>query len=687
MNATKVSQRAYRVTGALTWMLLFYTACGGSPPSGTGGTATGGAATGGAATGGKGGGAELCGNGVIDPQETCDTTIAAGEPGACLTSCSDGASCTTDKLGGAGTCEAACTYEVITTCASGDGCCPSGCTSASDADCSKTCGNGLMEAGEKCDTAIAPAQPGSCPTSCNDGLACTTDTLLGAGTCDAQCAHAAVSTCTDGDGCCPSGCPSDSDCTALSRIRQTVITDSGQTNWFRNGYWDGAAYKNWTPFSGQGMSQLVPQMGNGQMFRGIDHVVLGDGRVKVTALQMDGSKAWYRYATWDGSGYSNWTSWSDQFGDLTQIVPGQPTPQAYRSFDHVVLPDGRLKQTLLTFDGKKIWYRYGTWNGTAYATWTAWTDQWGDLIQLIPNQGTSQSFRSFNHVLLADKRLKQAVLSEDGHTVWARYAAWDAGSMSFPTWTPWSSQYGNLTQLLPGQGSDQAYLGWDEGALAGTGVASGCVNGCDDGDPCTVDSCVANSCQHAAVSCDDGNGCTTDVCSDGACQYLPVNCDDGDACTTDACVGGSCQHAAVNCDDGNPCTDDWCAGTCQHGNNTAQCSGGGQCQNGACSTATCTCNGCKDSCTQQPCNQGAVCAPNATCQNGICACPTPVCGGACCGSGDSCSGGKCCPTALSAFCDGKCGNVTGPCGVVNCGGCNGPTTCCLSTNTCDDICP
>ena len=62
--------------------------------------------------------------------------------------------------------------------------------------------------------------------------------------------------------------------------------------------------------------------------------------------------------------------------------------------------------------------------------------------------------------------------------------------VSGSTWTAWTSQWGDLTKLLPGQGTNQAYLCWDEGALAGTGVATGCQNGCDDGDPCTIDSCV-----------------------------------------------------------------------------------------------------------------------------------------------------------------------------------------------------
>lgn len=157
-----------------------------------------------------------CGNGAIDDKETCDTAIAAGQAGACPTACDDQISCTTDLLLNGATCAAQCTYTAIKTCTNGDGCCPTGCNSGNDDDCSPGCNNGVLDEGEKCDTAIAAGQPGACPTDCSDGNACTTDTLLNAGTCNAQCQSAAVQQCKDGDNCCPSGCNNntDKDCSA-----------------------------------------------------------------------------------------------------------------------------------------------------------------------------------------------------------------------------------------------------------------------------------------------------------------------------------------------------------------------------------------------------------------------------------------------------------------------------------------
>ena len=107
---------------------------------------------------------------------------------------------------------------------------------------------------------------------------------------------------------------------------------------------------------------------------------------------------------------------------------------------------------------------------------------------------------------------------------------------------------------------------------------SGCVPGtpvsCDDGNPCTTDTCDANGCKHVTISCDDGNPCTTDTCDANGCKHVTISCDDGNACTTDSCdATNGCTHvAAANgaacTDDGNSCTNDVCsAGACTHPSN------------------------------------------------------------------------------------------------------------------------
>ena len=155
-----------------------------------------------------------CGNGQLDAKETCDTAIAMGQAGACPTTCDDGKACTADVLLNGATCAAQCTHNAIKTCTDGDGCCPAGCNSSSDDDCFPTCGNGVLDPGEKCDTAIAQGQAGACPSSCDDGKTCTADAVLYSGTCSAQCSFTPIAQCKNSDGCCPTGCTpnNDNDC-------------------------------------------------------------------------------------------------------------------------------------------------------------------------------------------------------------------------------------------------------------------------------------------------------------------------------------------------------------------------------------------------------------------------------------------------------------------------------------------
>jgi len=96
------------------------------------------------------------------------------------------------------------------------------------------------------------------------------------------------------------------------------------------------------------------------------------------------------------------------------------------------------------------------------------------------------------------------------------------------------------------------------------------VEVCDDGNPCTLDSCLAaDGCDHQTLDqgeCIDGDACTVgDHCSAGECKGLPIACDDDNPCTDDACDGvGGCTTTfnTAGCDDGDPCT---VADTCKQG--------------------------------------------------------------------------------------------------------------------------
>ncbi len=89
----------------------------------------------------------------------------------------------------------------------------------------------------------------------------------------------------------------------------------------------------------------------------------------------------------------------------------------------------------------------------------------------------------------------------------------------------------------------------DVALVAGGGC--GKAADCDDGDPCTSDTCdgVTQACKHGAAPdgtpCEDGDACTLgDGCKSGVCwSGAWKDCDDKDACTIDGCAAGTCTHA------------------------------------------------------------------------------------------------------------------------------------------------
>jgi hypothetical protein len=172
-----------------------------------------------------------CGNGIADTGETCDTGVAAGQPGSCPTiaSCDDQNPCTIDAVLGS-ECTAECDHTEMAAAdaATQDQCCPPGATSETDADCSATCGNGVVDDGESCDTAIASGA-GSCIASCqDDGNACTLENLNAADPCNPICTTRNVTTAASGDYCCPAGATTtnDGDCVPSAfRMTSLVMLD------------------------------------------------------------------------------------------------------------------------------------------------------------------------------------------------------------------------------------------------------------------------------------------------------------------------------------------------------------------------------------------------------------------------------------------------------------------------------
>jgi hypothetical protein len=92
-----------------------------------------------------------------------------------------------------------------------------------------------------------------------------------------------------------------------------------------------------------------------------------------------------------------------------------------------------------------------------------------------------------------------------------------------------------------------------------------CVVGCRGDAGCTGSGQICAN-QRCVTGCRTTTDCPiTDVCENAQCVNKCPNCDDGNPCTTDSCERGSCRHVAGN--DGAACP----TGPCQA---TASCAGG-----------------------------------------------------------------------------------------------------------------
>jgi len=190
-----------------------------------------------------------------------------------------------------------------------------------------------------------------------------------------------------------------------------------------------------------------------------------------------------------------------------------------------------------------------------------------------------------------------------------------------------------------------------------------CVAGpplaCDDGEPCTSDSCDPDAgCQflRRTGACDDGDPCTqNDYCSQGHCAAgaAPLTCDDDNSCTYDQCVAGEgCRYLSgpngADCDDGNPCTSsDKCQdGQCMPGALTVDCNDGDPCTLDSCNPD----GGCLHSpqaglpCDDEnPCTEGDACNASGGCSPGNRQTN--------CDDGDPCKNWSCNPAAGCVYTD------------------------------------
>jgi hypothetical protein len=78
------------------------------------------------------------------------------------------------------------------------------------------CGNGVVDADERCDITIANGSPGACPDGCSGRDGCMQRVLVGRD-CDARCDEIQIKLAIPDDGCCPEGASPDldNDCVAV----------------------------------------------------------------------------------------------------------------------------------------------------------------------------------------------------------------------------------------------------------------------------------------------------------------------------------------------------------------------------------------------------------------------------------------------------------------------------------------
>ncbi len=200
------------------------------------------------------------------------------------------------------------------------------------------------------------------------------------------------------------------------------------------------------------------------------------------------------------------------------------------------------------------------------------------------------------------------------------------------------------------------------GLCKGTSNSNCCTNqsDCDDGNPCTVDSCDAQTglCSYSnasnGISCNaDGNGCTNnDSCQNGVCVMgnavtCPAN---GGQCLQSVCTSTGNQSyrcdqlpksAGTSCDDGLFCSAE------------DHCNGQGQCV----STTPLNCNANAKGCVQAVCNEDLNQCEGTNLPNGT-PCNADNSG---CTSGDSCQAGSC-----IAGTNVDCSLLNGPCIIGEC---------------------
>ncbi|MBM4354403.1 MAG: hypothetical protein FJ109_11510, partial [Deltaproteobacteria bacterium] len=223
-------------------------------------------------------------------------------------------------------------------------------------------------------------------------------------------------------------------------------------------------------------------------------------------------------------------------------------------------------------------------------------------------------------------------------------------------------------------GAQDACVPQCAGLECGEDGCGGQCGNCDDGELCTVDSCIDGTCAHDVESfCCLIDGlpypegikwpdefCLACLPEVDATAWVPVP--DGSTCPEGICFQGGCCPHADNCQ-GKECGDDGCGGVC------GECPGVTVCVEGTCCATTCDMQGAQcgdDGCGTGECGacpEWTACGPGGFCETGCHGCGDQMCGNDDCG--EQCGT---CPKSSTCLPDGSaCVKYPNPCAGFECG--------------------
>ncbi len=446
--------------------------------------------------------------------------------------CSDGIFCNGEEQCVAGSCQAGSAVN----CDDGVGCTDDSCNEATDS-CDNTannanCDNGLWcDGAESCDAGL-DCQAGTAP-NCDDSVGCTTDQCdegsdscthtpnnvacddgvfcNGSESCDvaSDCQAGTAPSCDDGVGCTDDSCNTGTD--SCDNVVNDGNCDDGQ---FCNGAETCSAILDCQagsdPCPGQSCDEGTDTC---QAVECVDAGDCDDGNGCTTDTcvgnscvnDCPGMVSSYPYSEDFEAGLGGWTNASGDVFDWTRDAGGTPSSNTGPSVDHTtgsasgfymyietsspratgdtaILEGPCLDLTLSSTVDLSFWYHmYGANIGTLDVEVSNDCSAWTNVWTLSGDQGNTW----FNANVSLD--------AFAGSVVKVRFVGTRGAS--------WNSD-----------------IAIDDVSIDASGVACSSNPECDDGDACTVDSCVTNLCQNAPINCDDGNGCTDDSCSGGVCS-------------------------------------------------------------------------------------------------------------------------------------------------------------------------